>query len=82
MSNKKYTTLLKKRQAEIKLMKEAFVRRFFEVGRRVISELRPDYDSRVQLLDELNGIRDTITEAERDIAYLEAEAEKEAEAGK
>ena len=76
---KRYSELLKKRQAEIKLMKEAFLKQFFETGRRVISELRPDYDTRVQLLKELNAVYNTITEAERDIEYLEAEAKKEAE---
>lgn len=79
---KRYSELLKKRQAEIKLMKEAFLKQFFETGRRVISELRPDYDTRVQLLKELNAVYNTITEAERDIEYLEAEAKKEAEARK
>lgn len=79
---KRYSELLKKRQAEIKLMKEAFLKQFFEVGRRVISELRPDYDARVQLLKELNAVHNTITEAERDIEYLEAEAKIEAEAAK
>ena len=72
-----YSELLKKRKAEIALMKEAFLKQFFEVGRRVISELRPDYDNRVQLLKELNAVYATITEAERDIEYLEAEAKKE-----
>lgn len=79
---KRYSELLKKRQAEIKLMKEAFLKQFFEAGRRVISELRPDYDSRVQLLKELNAVYGTIIEAERDIEYLEAEAKKEAEGAK
>lgn len=72
-----YSELLKKRKAEIALMKEAFLKQFFEVGRRVIFELRPDYDNRVQLLKELNAVYATITEAERDIEYLEAEAKKE-----
>lgn len=72
-----YSELLKKRKAEIALMKEAFLKQFFEVGRRVISELRPDYDNRVQLLNGLNAVYETITEAERDIEYLEAEAKKE-----
>ena len=72
-----YSELLKKRKAEIALMKEAFLKQFFEVGRRVISELRPDYDNRVQLLKELNAVYETIAEAERDIEYLEAEAKKE-----
>ena len=43
----------------------------------MISELRPDYDNRVQLLKELNAVYETIAEAERDIEYLEAEAKKE-----
>lgn len=68
--------MIKKRKAEIALMKEAFLRKFFEVGRRVISELRPDYDNRVELLNELNAVHKTITEAERDIEYLEGKAKR------
>lgn len=74
-----YEERLETRNAEIQLMKEAFMHKFFQIGRKVTTELNADYETRTGYLKELDDAHKLIVEAQDDAAYLEKQIAREAE---